>query len=281
MDNTRTPGEILAGTPINEPGVVYFYQAHALNKVFIQITNQETLDAVRAAKGLMIRKFYTFSADHLEQLGKAPVSTVLAAAAKLAELEQRAADVVGQLPALRWALGELLGALPDRRDWLNPEAEKVLRAFLDEPGRVNYGPVRVSELRIVPESWPLADALYERGYRDARNERDHDPRGAEEWQAVVDTIDGQLQEMQQLEADDAAHHRVHDKHGARILELEQQLQEVRDQVREECAQIAVDFAAGRPLQSKNPSQTILAHYQGEQAAAKNIAAAIRAKKGQP
>ena len=29
---------------------------------------------------------------------------------------------------LHWALGELLGTLPERRDWFNPDAEKVLRA---------------------------------------------------------------------------------------------------------------------------------------------------------
>jgi hypothetical protein len=29
---------------------------------------------------------------------------------------------------LQWALRELLGALPERRDWFNPDAEKVLRA---------------------------------------------------------------------------------------------------------------------------------------------------------
>lgn len=30
-------------------------------------------------------------------------------------------------PMLKWALRELLGALPERRDWLNPDAERVLR----------------------------------------------------------------------------------------------------------------------------------------------------------
>jgi hypothetical protein len=34
---------------------------------------------------------------------------------------------------LHWALGELLGALPERRDWFNPDAEKVLRAVHTGP----------------------------------------------------------------------------------------------------------------------------------------------------
>lgn len=34
---------------------------------------------------------------------------------------------------LQWALRELLGALPERRDWLNPDAEKVLRVAVDNP----------------------------------------------------------------------------------------------------------------------------------------------------
>jgi predicted RNA-binding Zn-ribbon protein involved in translation (DUF1610 family) len=34
---------------------------------------------------------------------------------------------------LHWALGELLAALPDRRDWFNPDAEKVLRAIHSGP----------------------------------------------------------------------------------------------------------------------------------------------------
>jgi hypothetical protein len=32
---------------------------------------------------------------------------------------------------LLWAMKEVLGALPERRDWLNPDAEKVMRAFVD------------------------------------------------------------------------------------------------------------------------------------------------------
>lgn len=33
---------------------------------------------------------------------------------------------------LRWALRELLGALPERRDWFNPDAEEILRDVLKE-----------------------------------------------------------------------------------------------------------------------------------------------------
>lgn len=40
------------------------------------------------------------------------------------------------------------------------------------------------------DAHPLADALYNRGYRDAWQERDQDARGCEEWQTVVDAIEG-------------------------------------------------------------------------------------------
>lgn len=34
---------------------------------------------------------------------------------------------------LKWAIKELIGALPTRRDWLSPDAEKVLREYLAGP----------------------------------------------------------------------------------------------------------------------------------------------------
>jgi len=110
MDKAPVPtlSNILAGTPTNEPGVVYFYRAGGLNNVYLEITNRETLDAVREGQGLQLRKFYTFSADHLAQLANRPVTTVLTAAAKLAELEQRTADVAGNLLALRDQIGQTI-----------------------------------------------------------------------------------------------------------------------------------------------------------------------------
>lgn len=36
------------------------------------------------------------------------------------------------------------------------------------------------------DPYEIADALYRRGYEDRQKERDYDPRGAAEWQAVVD-----------------------------------------------------------------------------------------------
>ena len=39
------------------------------------------------------------------------------------------------------------------------------------------------------DAWPLADALYNRGYRDAWKNRDQDARNCEEWQVVVDAIE--------------------------------------------------------------------------------------------
>jgi hypothetical protein len=41
---------------------------------------------------------------------------------------------------LNWALRELLGALPERRDWFNPDAEKVLRAAVE----TNLAPAEVA-----------------------------------------------------------------------------------------------------------------------------------------
>jgi hypothetical protein len=35
------------------------------------------------------------------------------------------ADYIGS--AVRWAVSELLGVLPEKRDWLNPDVERVLR----------------------------------------------------------------------------------------------------------------------------------------------------------
>lgn len=51
----------------------------------------------------------------------------------LAAAPQPAAAPFGDVEryaSVKWALRELLGTLPDRRDWLNPDAEKVLRAAI-------------------------------------------------------------------------------------------------------------------------------------------------------
>jgi hypothetical protein len=36
-------------------------------------------------------------------------------------------------PMLKWALRELLGTLPERRDWFNPDAEKIMREYVNAP----------------------------------------------------------------------------------------------------------------------------------------------------
>lgn len=35
----------------------------------------------------------------------------------------------------------------------------------------------------------LVDAMYQIGYRDCHQQRDYDPRGTREWQAVIDALD--------------------------------------------------------------------------------------------
>lgn len=84
---------------------------------------------------------------------------------------------------LHWALGELLGALPERRDWLNPDAEKVLRATrasLAIPISATGETDREVALRFKRE----ADALWKRDYEEA----------AASHRALVDALRGLLYE---------------------------------------------------------------------------------------
>lgn len=47
----------------------------------------------------------------------------------------------------------------------------------------------------------MADALYSAGYDAARGEKDYDPRGCVEWQAVVDAIARALVELDRQRSD--------------------------------------------------------------------------------
>lgn len=55
---------------------------------------------------------------------------------------------------LNWAIRELLGSLPERRDWFNPDAEKVLRAAIAERNKetesLTYSPDAES---LIPHGW--------------------------------------------------------------------------------------------------------------------------------
>lgn len=72
----------------------------------------------------------------------------------------------------------------------------------------------------------LIDELYASGYQDARKERDYDPRGCKEWQAVVDLIEqleAQLKkkdiELQLLERDLQLERELHHATESGITEL--------------------------------------------------------------
>jgi hypothetical protein len=95
-------------------------------------TTQATPDASRAA--LMLDRLHAALEPYL-------VDSFEDALAKVrdlvrADVERRSA----QQNLLRWALRELLGALPERRDWFNPDAERVLRAVAEA------GPVPAQEV---------------------------------------------------------------------------------------------------------------------------------------
>lgn len=77
-------------------------------------------------------KYPLIDEDHMpgmkdaEFIAAANPATVL----QLIQLARRSKPSI-QANLLNWALRELLGALPERRDWLNPEAESILRAVLE------------------------------------------------------------------------------------------------------------------------------------------------------
>jgi len=109
--------------------------------------------AEQAARAMLDRmgvpNAQNYSSGELVELAK-----LIAAASKPAP-----ASAVQNL--LHWALGELLGALPERRDWLNPDAEKVLRAVRDArpaPANATGETDREMALRFKRE----ADALWHR-----------------------------------------------------------------------------------------------------------------------
>lgn len=67
----------------------------------------------------------------------------------------------------------------------NPE---LLELFCSQaPAQQNADTAQFSR-----DPYDLADELYLRGYSDCRLERDYDPRGGEEWQAVVDAIGSEV-----------------------------------------------------------------------------------------
>lgn len=72
--------------------------------------------------------------------------------------------------ALTWAVRELLGSLPERRDWLNPEVEAILRAALDEPGTVSVAKMVAevaAELAVQLNAAPVAKVGYIPGHYEA------------------------------------------------------------------------------------------------------------------
>lgn len=76
------------------------------------------------------------------------------------DIIRTAANSASDTAMLHWALNELLGALPARRDWLNPDAEKVLREVANAtsatpapivPSDPGERDIRPDDLRI--ETW--------------------------------------------------------------------------------------------------------------------------------
>lgn len=79
-------------------------------------------------------------------------------------------------PMLKWAVRELMNSLPDRRDWFNPDAEKVLREALAAPAKPQSD--LHSAIVNLPCKPPAADPeslddgetyAYQIGHRDARH----------------------------------------------------------------------------------------------------------------
>jgi hypothetical protein len=78
------------------------------------------------------------SCGHLDTVESWDVASTHANATVMSwkSLRRVPADYAGAV--VRWAIGELLAALPDNIDWLNPDVERVLRAAVGVPiGRAN------------------------------------------------------------------------------------------------------------------------------------------------
>lgn len=99
--------------------------------------------------------------------------------AREAFLAARALPVAGLLPPaeaapntamLVWALKDMLSALPERRDWFNPDAEKVLRAFVDAAPAAPAPGLNVEPAEIRPEDLRLETWRKNRGGWDTRQD---------------------------------------------------------------------------------------------------------------
>jgi hypothetical protein len=97
--------------------------------------------------------------------------------AREAFLAARAIPVAGLIPPpdaspntamLVWALKDMLSALPERRDWFNPDAEKVLRAFVDAAPADPAPGLNVEPVEIRPEDLRLETWRKNRGGWDTR-----------------------------------------------------------------------------------------------------------------
>ena len=99
--------------------------------------------------------------------------------AREAFLAARALPVAGSIPPadappdtamLIWALKDMLSTLPQRRDWFNPDAEKVLRAFVDAAPAVPAQGLNVEPAEIRPEDLRLETWRKNRGGWDTRQD---------------------------------------------------------------------------------------------------------------
>lgn len=56
---------------------------------------------------------------------------------EIAEMDAQLSAVCAQRDRLVWLIGQMLGELPERRDWLNPDIEREMRAALSADGDRN------------------------------------------------------------------------------------------------------------------------------------------------
>jgi len=80
------------------------------------------------------------------------------------------ADAAPNTAMLVWALKDMLSALPQRRDWFNPDAEKVLRAFVDAAPAAQAQVLNVEAVEIRPEDLRLETWRKNRGGWDTRQD---------------------------------------------------------------------------------------------------------------
>lgn len=77
----------------------------------------------------------------------------------------------------------------EARILVNREAAKYRRWADELLAENNREANKPKQLFVDPTSWKLADQLHAAGYDDCNHGKDHDPRGCEEWQRVVDCFE--------------------------------------------------------------------------------------------